>query len=70
MYIARTHTKMSLPEIGRCMGNKNHATVLLACRKVEDQVARNVDLHWIGPAGNKIAKAKIVLEALEESIAG
>ena len=70
MYIARTHTKMSLPEIGRCMGNKNHATVLLACRKVEDQVTRNVDLHWIGPAGNKIAKAKIVLEALEESIAG
>ena len=70
MYLARKHTKMSSSEVGRCMGNKNHATVLLACKKVEDQVKRNLDLYWVGPAGNKISKAKTVLANLENSIAG
>ena len=70
MYLARKHTKMSFPEIGRCMGNKNHATVLLACRKVEEQIKRNAELHWHGPAGNKISKARTVLAYLEESVAG
>jgi len=68
MYLARKHTKMSSSEIGRCMGNKNHATVLLACRKIEDQIKLNAELHWYGPAGNKISKARTVLARLEESI--
>ena len=69
MYLARKHTKMSSPEIGRCMGGKNHATVLLACKKVEEQIRRNVQLHWYSPSGNKISKARTVLAHLEESIA-
>jgi len=68
MYLTRKHTKMSSSEVGRFMGNKNHATVLLACRKVEDMVARDAELHWQGPTGNKIAKAKTVLAQLEASI--
>ena len=68
MYLARKHTKMSSSEIGRCMGNKNHATVLLACKKIEDQIKRNVELNWQGPAGNKIAKTKTILAHLEESV--
>ncbi len=68
MYLARKHTKLSSPEIGRCMGNKNHATVLLACKKVEEQIKQNVEVRWIGPAGNKISKARTVLAQLEESI--
>jgi chromosomal replication initiator protein len=70
MYLVRKHTKMSSSEIGRFMGNKNHATVLLACKKVEEQIKQNAELHWQGPAGNKVSKAKIVLAALEEIIAG
>ncbi len=68
MYLTRKHTKMSFSEIGRFMGNKNHATVLLACRKVEDFINRNVELHWLSPVGNKIAKAKTILAELEASI--
>ena len=68
MHLARKHTKMSLPEIGRFLGNKNHATVLLANRKVEEYVKLNKELHWCGPAGNKVAKTKTVLASLEESI--
>ena len=68
MYLARKRTKMSLPEIGRFMGNKNHATVLLACRKIDGQIKINKELHWHGPAGNKIAKARTILANLEETI--
>ena len=70
MYLVRKHTNMSSPEIGRFMGNKNHATVLLACRKVEDQIKKNAQLYWYGPNGNKVAKARTVLAHLEESISG
>jgi chromosomal replication initiator protein len=70
MYLARKHTKMSSSEIGRCMGNKNHATVLLACKRVEDQIRRNAEVRWQSPMGNKISKARTILARLEESIAG
>jgi chromosomal replication initiator protein len=70
MYLARKHTKMSSSEIGRFMGNKNHATVLLACKKIDELLGRDADLHWRGSAGNKVAKAKTILANLEECIAG
>ncbi len=68
MYLTRRHTKMSSSEIGRFMGNKNHATVLLACKKVEELIKQDADIHWQGPTGNKIAKARTVLTHLEENI--
>jgi len=68
MYLARKHTRMSSSEIGRHMGNKNHATVLLACKKVEDLIKTNRQLNWRSPAGNKVAKAKAILANLEETI--
>src|SRR4030042_2062815 len=52
MYLTRKHTKMSSSEIGRFMGNKNHATVLLACRRIESLLERNAEVFWNGPAGN------------------
>ena len=68
MFLTRKHTRMSSSEIGRVMGGKNHATVLLACRKVEDMLERNIDLHWQSPSGNKVSKAKSVINQLEKSI--
>ncbi|MBN2269405.1 MAG: chromosomal replication initiator protein DnaA [Sedimentisphaerales bacterium] len=68
MYLTRKHTKMSSCEVGRFMGGKNHATVLLACRKIEDLLKRNAELNWQGPTGNKIAKAKTILADLEAGI--
>ncbi len=68
MYLTRKHTKMSSSEIGRVMGNKNHATVLLACKKIDDMVQRDADVRWQSDAGNRILKAKTVLTQLEESI--
>ena len=68
MYLTRKHTKMSSSEIGRVMGNKNHATVLLACKKIEDMIHRDVEVHWQSDAGNRICKAKTILSQLEETI--
>ncbi|MFH1717246.1 MAG: chromosomal replication initiator protein DnaA [Planctomycetota bacterium] len=68
MYLTRKHTNMSSSEVGRVMGNKNHATVLLACKKIEDLIQRNSDIRWSGPEGNKISKARTVLSELEKSI--
>ncbi|MHC4424974.1 MAG: chromosomal replication initiator protein DnaA [Planctomycetota bacterium] len=68
MYLTRKHTNMSSSEIGRVMGNKNHATVLLACKKIEELLQRNAELHWHGPGGNKISKARTVFAELEKSI--
>ena len=70
MYLARKHTKMSYPEIGRFMGNKNHATVIMACKKVEEQLRQNAQLNWHGSSGNKVSKARTTLSRLEKSISG
>jgi hypothetical protein len=69
MYLTRKHTKMSSSEIGRVMGNKNNATVLLACKKIEELMKKNGELSWHGPTGNKISKARTVFAQLEKSIA-
>ncbi|MHC4483942.1 MAG: chromosomal replication initiator protein DnaA [Planctomycetota bacterium] len=68
MYLIRRHTKMSFSEIGRFLGNKNHATVLLACKKIENLTKQNAKLNWQGPAGNKASKARTILAQLEASI--
>jgi len=68
MYLTRKHTKMSSSEIGRVMGNKNHATVLLACKRIEELMKKNGELSWQGPTGNKISKARTIFAQLEKSI--
>jgi chromosomal replication initiator protein len=42
MYLARELTNLSLPDIGRNFGGRDHSTVLHACRKVEK--IQNTDL--------------------------
>ncbi len=66
MYLIRKHTNMSSSEVGRAMGNKNHATVLVGCKRIAGFLERNEELHWQGPQGNKVARAKTILETLED----
>jgi len=68
MYLTRKYTKMSYPEIGKLMGNKNHATVILACRKIQGLLKGNSEVKWIGPSGNRIARANDILDKLTASI--
>ncbi len=41
MYLSKTLTPRSLPEIGRRFGNRDHTTVLHAVRKVEDLITKD-----------------------------
>jgi len=41
MYLCRTLTDSSLPEIGRAFGGRNHSTVLRAIEKVEREIAQD-----------------------------
>jgi chromosomal replication initiator protein len=68
MYLARKHTQLSLSEVGKLMGNKNHATVLMGCRRIEEALDRDADIQWQGPAGNRIVKAKAILTQLEDAV--
>jgi chromosomal replication initiator protein len=68
MYLTRKHTNMSSSEVGRYMGNKNHATVLVACKKIQELLERDADVNWQGLHGNKVVKAKTIVTQLEDSI--
>jgi chromosomal replication initiator protein len=44
MYLARTHTALSLPELGREFGNRDHTTILHGVNKMKDERAKDADL--------------------------
>lgn len=69
MYLARKHTTMSFPEIGRFMGNKNHATVILACRKVKNLLKNQQQpVTWQSSTGKREMKIEPLLQKLESAI--
>ena len=55
MYLARTHTGASFPEIGAKFGGKDHTTVMHAVRKINKDKYRDIEL-------------KTHLEALERAL--
>lgn len=65
MFIARKHTDLSFPEIGRLMGNKNHTTVLLACRRIAQNLATNSDVSWPSFSGMQTRSLAEIISAQE-----
>ena len=47
MYICKSLTTASLPEIGRCFGGKHHSTVIHSIRKIEGLRKRDSDLNTL-----------------------
>jgi len=66
MYLARRHTDMSFPEIGRYMGNKNHSTVILASRRISKMLQGNATVGWLTPEGLREQNLAVLLAELEE----
>ena len=64
MYLARHLTQLSLPAIGHHFGNRDHTTVMYACRVVEERIAKDRQLADVvgvirhnftaGPDGNQM----------------
>jgi chromosomal replication initiator protein len=47
MYVCKTLTNASLPEIGKSFGGKHHSTVIHSIRKVEDMRQKNGDFNTL-----------------------
>lgn len=45
MYIIKLYTKLSLSEIGKHFGGKEHATVIYACKQIEERKLKEEDLN-------------------------
>lgn len=45
MYLCRLRLKCSFPELGRAFGNRDHTTVMSACRRVESLRHRNPEVN-------------------------
>jgi chromosomal replication initiator protein len=68
MFLARKHTPMSFPEIGRFLGNKNHSTVILACRKIQRLLDADGTVLWVNAAGKEELRIVTLLGLLEEQL--
>lgn len=68
MHLARQHTGMSFPELGRAFGGKNHSTVIAACQRVEAMVAAGELLCWNMPEGAKHQAIADVIHDLEAAV--
>ena len=47
MYLAKSLTNASLPQIGKSFGGKHHSTVIHSIRKVDDRCKRDRDFHTL-----------------------
>lgn len=45
MYLSKQHTQLSLSEIGRYFGGKDHATVIYACKQIEERRKKDENLN-------------------------
>lgn len=45
MYMMREETQLSLPEIGRVLGGRDHTTVMYGCDKISKELEQNSDLQ-------------------------
>lgn len=67
MYLARKHTRMSFPEIGKFMG-KNHSSVVLAVQRLEKVLGNGDTLSWNTPTDARSMRASELLQLLEEQL--
>jgi chromosomal replication initiator protein len=45
MYLAREHTRETLPAIGARFGGRDHSTVLHACKRTVDRLGTDPDAY-------------------------
>jgi len=68
MVLARQLTDLSYADIARAMGNKNHTTVLAACRKWQKLVKNGTEVTWADGTSRRTMSAEALLAHLKERI--
>jgi chromosomal replication initiator protein len=67
MLLARRHTQMSFPEIGRAIG-KNHSSVVLGVQRMEKLLEGDGQIEWQTPEGKRRMQIRQVLELVGKQI--
>lgn len=62
MYLAKTLTLRSLPEIGRVLGGRDHTTVLHGARKIDGLIQTDHSLAW------EVQQIRSVIEAQHKKV--
>jgi len=68
MVLARQLTDLSLADIARGLGNKNHTTVLAACRKWDRLVPAGAEVAWTDRTQCRTMPAGALLEHLKDRL--
>jgi len=68
MYLVRELSNLSYPEIGRMIGNKNHATVIQANKKITKCLSENAQLSWKSDVGIVTRYASEIVANIKQSI--
>ncbi|HUU92617.1 MAG TPA: chromosomal replication initiator protein DnaA [Phycisphaerae bacterium] len=68
MVLARQLTDLSYADVARAMGNKNHTTVLAACRKWQELVKNGTEVAWADGTSRRTMSAEALLAHLKERI--
>ena len=68
MFLVRKHTTLSFPEIGRAMGGKNHSTVVMAVRRIQDTLDAGGSVKWKSIRGPQERDLLTVLNELEHKL--
>ena len=68
MVLAREMTDLSLAEIARLLGGKNHTTVLAACRKWHRLVRDGAEIAWTDKTDRRALSAETLLAHLKERL--
>jgi chromosomal replication initiator protein len=56
MYVCKKLTELSLSDIGKAFGGKDHATVIYACKQTEDKMNKDESFNRI--VGNLMGRLK------------
>ncbi len=70
MFLVRRSTSMSLPEIGRAMGGKNHTTILAACRRVDSMYEADEAVTFNDAGMERKLGTRELVELIEDRIKG
>ena len=68
MHLLRDNTDMSFPEIGKSLGGKNHATVIMACKKIKELAEKNCNATWKVNGMTRSENINTIIRQLQETI--
>jgi chromosomal replication initiator protein len=68
MYLARKHTTLSFPELGRAFGNKQHSTALMAVRRIQALLDHDGAVVWKTSKSTRKMHVRNLLEELEQRL--